>query len=110
MPLRMFRLGPGESVRYRVRPVGGGDRAELRLHVVRPDEGSSTDLELSLTDVAGGVLDLGRIPLDGGYMAVLREVRRQFDSASNWCDQKDFDLVLFDEEEAEQRLQAGGTD
>lgn len=97
MPLRMFRLVPGQSARYRVRPVGGGDRPELTLVVTRPDEGRSTQLELELFDPRGGLVDVGRVPIDEGYMAVLREVRNQLHSVSKWREDKEFDLLSAEE-------------
>jgi hypothetical protein len=93
MPLRMFRLAPGQSARYRVRPVGGGERPELSLLVQRPDEGRSTELQLELFDPYGGLVDVGRVRLDQGYLAVLREVRSQLHSVSKWREDKEFDLV-----------------
>jgi hypothetical protein len=93
MPLRMFRLSPGQSTCYRVCPVGGGDRAELSLVVSRPDEGQSRELELELFDAHGGLVDVGRVRIDQGYIAVLREVRSQLHSVSKWRDDKEFDLV-----------------
>ena len=93
MPLRMFGLPPGRTARYRVLPVGGEPRAELTLFVTRPDEGVSSSLELSLHDSSGGMVDIGRVPIDGGYIAVLKEIRRQFDSVSGWRTDKEFDLV-----------------
>jgi hypothetical protein len=84
MPLRMFRLAPGQSARYRVRPVGGGERPELSLMVLRPDEGRSPELQLELFDPSGGLVDVGRVPLDQGYLAVLRELRNQLQSVSKW--------------------------
>jgi hypothetical protein len=99
MPLRMFRLAPGQSARYRVRPVGGGERPELTLLVLRPDEGRSPELQLELFDPFGGLVDVGRVPLDQGYLAVLREVNSQLHSVSKWREDKDFDLVT-DEAEA----------
>ena len=94
MPLRMFRLAPGQSARYRVRPVGGGERPELSLMVLRPDEGRSPELQLELFDPFGGLVDVGRVPLDEGYLAVLREVRNQLHSVSRWREDKEFDLVM----------------
>ena len=93
MPLRMFGLPPGRTARYRVLPVGGEPRAVLSLFVTRPDEGVSSALELSLHDAEGGMVDVGRVPIDGGYIAVLKEIRRQFDSVSDWRACKEFDLV-----------------
>ena len=97
MPLRMFRLTPGQSARYRVRPVGGGERPELSLMVLRPDEGRSPHLQLELFDSIGGLVDVGRVPIDAGYLAVLRELRNQLNSVSRWREDKEFDLVVDDE-------------
>ena len=74
-------------------PVGGPPRSELRLAVLRPNEGPSTTLELCLQDAGGGVVDAGRIPISGGYLAVLKEVRKQLASVSDWRDQREFDLI-----------------
>ena len=100
MPLRMFRLAPGQTARYRVRPVGGPPRPELQLAVTRPDEGRSTQLELCLHDSGGGMVDSGRVPIDAGYMAVLKALRDQFNSVSNWREDKEFDLVPEEDETA----------
>ncbi len=89
----MFRLAPGQSARYRVRPVGGLPRPELQLEVTRPDEGRSTQLELCLYDAGGTMVDSGRVPIDAGYMAVLKALRDQFNSVSNWREDKEFDLI-----------------
>ena len=104
MPLRMFRLEPGQTARYRVRPVGGGDRPELSLVVLRPDEGRSTELQLELFDSRGGLVDVGRVRLDQGYLAVLRELKSQLHSVSKWREDKEFDLLC--EEEAGGAAQA----
>lgn len=93
MPLRMFRLAPGQSARFLVRPVGGGERSELSLVVVRPDEGPSTQLQLELHDSGGGLVDVGRIPIDEGYLAVLKEIRSQLNSVSKWREDREFDLL-----------------
>jgi hypothetical protein len=100
MPLRMFRLLPGQSATFRVRPVGGGDRPELSLAVFRPDEGRSPQLLLELYDARGGLVDTGRVALDQGYAAVLHEVRQQLHSVSKWRENKDFDLVYAAGEDA----------
>jgi hypothetical protein len=76
-----------------VRPVGGGERPELSLVVVRPDEGPSTQLQLELHDSSGGLVDVGRIPIDEGYLAVLKEIRNQLHSVSKWREDREFDLL-----------------
>ena len=106
MPLRMFRLTPGQSARYLVRPVGGGDRPELSLTVVRPDEGPSSQLQLELFDPCGGLVDVGRVPLDQGFLAVLREVKNQLHSVSKWRENKEFDLVADEADPAEGQMHA----
>jgi len=97
MTVRMFRLEPGASLRYQVRPVGGRARPQLSLLVLRPDEGPSTELELCVSgvDPSGAVVaDRGRVPLDKGYLAVVLEVRRQIEGLGIWGGDQEFDLVL----------------
>ena len=101
MPLRMFRLMPGQSARFRVRPVGGGERPELTLVALRPDEGRSSQLQLELFDPQGGLVDVGRVPIDEGYLAVLREVKNQLHSVSKWREDREFDLLLDQSDAAE---------
>ena len=98
MPLRMFRLTPGHSARYSIRPIGGGERPELSLVVLRPDEGLSAQLQLELFDATGGLVDVGRVPIDGGYLAVLKEVKNQLHSVSKWREDREFDLLAEDED------------
>ncbi|MEM7305156.1 MAG: hypothetical protein AAF682_00730 [Planctomycetota bacterium] len=90
----MFRLAPGQSARYRVRPIGGGERPELTLVALRPDEGRSSQLQLELFDTHGGLVDVGRVPIDEGYLAVLKEVKQQLHSVSKWREDREFDLLL----------------
>ena len=106
MPLRMFRLSPGQSTRYRVCPAGGVDRPELSLVVSRPDEGLSRELELELFDAHGGLVDVGRVRIDQGYIAVLRELRSQLHSVSKWREDKEFDLVAEEVEGSGQSYEA----
>ena len=44
-------------------------------------------------DAGGTMVDSGRVPIDAGYMAVLKALRDQFNSVSNWREDKEFDLV-----------------
>jgi hypothetical protein len=105
MTIRMFQLEPGGSIRYRVRPVGGPGHPELELSALRPDEGASTTLELSLVNPATGFRCAGRVALDEGYLAVVLEVRRQIAREGSWGVLREFDLVRVDE--GERRAAAG---
>jgi hypothetical protein len=61
--------------------TGRADGRSPSLLVRRPDEGQRAELELALVDPGGRQLGRGRVPIDRGYLAVLREVRRQLHDA-----------------------------
>ena len=84
MPLEMFRLPPGGLLRYRVGFPGRAEAPRFGLQVSRPDEGPSPHLELRLSDAKGAAIGRGRVPIDRGYLAVLREVARQVATAGGW--------------------------
>jgi hypothetical protein len=93
----MFHLTPGGRALYRVLPAGPAVPAELILTVVRPDEGQSTEMELTLGAPEGDVLGEGRVELDKGYLGVVLEVRRQLDADGRWDGVREFDLVPAEE-------------
>ena len=98
MPLRIYRLLPGEHALYTLRPVGAAGLPRLDLRVERPDEGASVELEVVLCDPEGAEHSNGRVPLERGYMAVVREVRRQFELTGLWPREAEFDLVRLEDE------------
>lgn len=74
--LHIFKLAPGQGMHFEVRALPAiGER--VALEVSRPDEGASRELALTLQGADGRRLGGGRVPIDGGYLAVVREVRRQ---------------------------------
>lgn len=93
MPLRMFHLRPGYGLRYRVRPVSGDPRPELRLDVCRPDEGPSMQLELELRQEDETLRGRVRVDLDRGYLGVVRELEGLLAGVDGWSHESLFDLV-----------------
>ena len=77
MPLRMFKLKPGEKMLYRVSVPGRVSDSPLSLEASRPQEGLSIELELRLVGADCEELAPGRVPLAAGYLAVIQEVERQ---------------------------------
>ena len=77
MPLRMFKLKPGQKTHYRVSVPGRVTGSPLFLTADRPQEGLSLELALSLSSSTKGVIANGRVPLARGYLAVIQEVERQ---------------------------------
>lgn len=93
MPLAMFRMAPGEGLEYRLHLAGTG--TVLALEVRRPQEGRSAELELSLYGDDRRALGCGRVTIDGGYLAVVRETRRQVKRSGvlSGGEEVEFDLV-----------------
>ena len=77
MPLRMFKLKPGEQTLYRVSVPGRVTDSPLVLTASRPEEGLSVELDLRLSGSSYGQIAHGRVPLAAGYLAVIQEVERQ---------------------------------
>lgn len=79
MPLAMFRLQPGQALDYALH-FPGLPLGPLGLRAGRPDEGRSAELELQLFDPEAGRLGRGRVPIERGYLAVVREIDRQLEA------------------------------
>ena len=77
MPLRMFKLRPGGTIRYRVSVPAKTMDTSLYLEAVRPSEGLSIELELRLLNSHCKLISRGRAQLADGYLAVIKEVERQ---------------------------------
>ncbi|MFT5284464.1 MAG: hypothetical protein ACI8TQ_000620 [Planctomycetota bacterium] len=77
MPLRMFKLRPGEKTRYQVSVPAVTMDASLYLEAFRPSEGLSVELELRLLDSHSNLISHGRAQIADGYLAVISEVERQ---------------------------------
>ena len=77
MPLRMFKLKPGERTTYLVSVPGRVTDSPIALVASRPQEGLSLELELRLAGAGCEELVPGRVPLASGYLAVIQEVERQ---------------------------------
>jgi hypothetical protein len=92
----MFQLLPGRRTLYRVVSLESPPSAEFLLEASRPDEGLSVELELRLRDHEGAELACGRVPLDRGYLAVVREVERQVEQAVGRAPSPDFELIAID--------------
>ena len=98
MPLQMYRLAPGNGLRYQIKFVGNPTREGLGLVVVRPNEGLSVELELRLIDSDGKYVGRGRVPIDRGYLAVVDEVRRQLCASEAASEADEFELRRISEE------------
>jgi hypothetical protein len=111
--LDIFKLPPGEGMRFEVRALrldpphaasAAPERERLALEIRRPDEGASRELALTLQGADGRSLGRGRIPIDGGYLAVIREMRRQLAplarSGAETDAKLEFDLVELPERAA----------
>ena len=109
MPLRMFELSPGTRTRYRVVTRGQVPPDGLMLEASRPEEGLSVELELQLVDSGGEVLSSGRVPLDRGSLAVIREVERQVETVTGQAPSPDFELVHLGPEAADTERELGRT-
>ncbi len=116
MPLRIYKLSPGESVTYDLRPVGpsasateSGCSEPLHVRVERPREGASVELELNLMSASGVGLASGRVPLERGYMAVVQELRRELGRSKLWPPGLEFEL-LARESDSGSALKALGAD
>lgn len=89
----MFQLLPGQGTRYHLVRHDRSEPCEFELAVTRPREGLSVELELSLRDANDREVARGRVPLAEGYLAVAREIERQFARALEREDTPDFELV-----------------
>lgn len=92
MPLTMFRLAPGEAISYEIHLLQRPTAKGLRLDATRLREGPAADLVLALRDARGEPLSEGRVPIDRGYLAVVREVRRQLLLAGELAPDEEFEL------------------
>ena len=103
--IEIFRLRPGQWLLYQVRAADAGISESLVARIRRGDGAQASDLEIELRTETGGMLSRGRIAIDSGYLAVLREVRRQIASAGTWQG-GDIELALIDAPKHAGRLQA----
>jgi hypothetical protein len=82
--IEIFRLRPGQALLYEVHTPGSGLAEALHARIRRTDGALAGDLEIELRSASGRTLSRGRIAIDSGYLAVLREVRRQLAGAGTW--------------------------
>ena len=96
MPLRIYKLLPGEQVSYDLRPVSvpnGQVATPLVVRVERPREGLSVELEITLAEPGGVGLTSSRVPIERGYMAVVQELQRELGRTGLWSPGLEFELV-----------------
>ena len=82
--IEIFRLRPGQWLVYQVYTSDPGIAEALQVRIRRGDGALASDLEIELRTSASRGLCRGRIAIDSGYLAVLREVRRQLASTGTW--------------------------
>lgn len=93
--LDIYRLRPGEQVRYAIRPIGAVTPQPLLLSVSRLQGVAPADLDLRVgTENAGGEAPgRARVQSSAGYLALARELRALLHARPDWPRGVEFELV-----------------
>lgn len=88
----IFELKPGQSLDYRLLPVGRTDLAPCVLAVTRCAHGSAPELELQLAG-PDGRREQRRVALEGGYLPIAKALRAQLEALAAWPAGVEFELA-----------------
>jgi len=88
----IFDLKPGQSLDYRLMPVGRTDLVPCVLAVTRCSVGRAPELELELAG-PDGRREQRRVALEGGYLPIAKALRAQLAALSAWPAGVEFELA-----------------